>query len=756
MLSDELEKTVQKALDKAIVCNHQFITLEHLLFALLDDLDAMKIFKACDVNFELLKREVDDFILNKLNELVIKEDFEPKPTLGFQRVIQRAVIHVQSSGKKEANGQNILAALYSERESHAVYFLQKQDLTRLDVINYISHGTEKNDDEEIFSQENFNENDAANKVKENFLEKYCTNLNKKASSNKIDKIIGREDEISRTIQILSRRNKNNPIFVGDPGVGKTALAEGLAIEIVNNNVPDNLNNSTLFSLDLGSLIAGTRYRGDFEERLKKIINIFEKNDDFILFIDEIHTLIGAGGTNSGTMDASNLLKPALSKRTLRCIGSTTYSEYRNFFEKDRALSRRFQKVDIDEPSSEDSIKILQGIKFYYENFHNIKYESDCFKLAVELSKKYISDRKLPDKAIDILDEAAAAVKIDSRRNKKIVNVSDIEIVISKMAKIPRKTISSTEKTKFKNLERNLKTLIFGQDKAVKQLSSAVKLSKAGLNNNSKPIGSYLFTGPTGVGKTELAKQLSNILGINFIRFDMSEYMERHSVSKLIGAPPGYVGYDQGGLLTDSIDKEPHSVLLLDEIEKAHPDLFNILLQVFDYGKLTDHLGKTVDFTNAIIIMTSNVGARELFKEKIGFLGNESNIDIEDSINQYFSPEFKNRLDAIIQFSKLSEANALKVVDKFIFELETIFTSKNLTLEITVNAKKWLLKKGFDPYNGARPMAKVIKDQIKVPIANDILDGKLKNGGHISIALNKSKDGIEIKIKPNKVPKIVKK
>ncbi len=756
MLSDELEKTVQRALDKAVKCKHQFITLEHLLFALLDDDNAKMIFSACNVNSEKLKKEVEEFIDNKLNELVIIGNFEPKPTLGFQRVIQRAVIHVQSSGKKEANGQNILAALYSERESHAVYFLQKQDLTRLDVINYISHGINKNDDEEVFLDENFDEQDSAKNSKENFLEKYCSNLNKRALSNKIDKIIGRQEEISRTIQILSRRNKNNPIFVGDPGVGKTALAEGIALEIVKNRVPKNLENSIIYSLDLGSLIAGTRYRGDFEERLKKIINIFEKNDNFILFIDEIHTLIGAGGTNSGTMDASNLLKPALSKRTLRCIGSTTYSEYRNFFEKDRALSRRFQKIDINEPSVDDSIKILQGIKFYYEDFHKVKFHPDCFKLAVELSKKYISDRKLPDKAIDILDEAAAAVKINSANNKKIVNIQEIEIVISKMAKIPRKTISNTEKVKFKNLERNLKTLIFGQDKAVSQLSSAVKLSKAGLNNNSKPIGSYLFTGPTGVGKTELAKQLSNILGINFIRFDMSEYMERHSVSKLIGAPPGYVGYDQGGLLTDSIDKEPHSVLLLDEIEKAHPDLFNILLQVLDYGKLTDHLGKTVDFTNTIIIMTSNVGARELFKEKIGFLGNESNIDIDDSINQYFSPEFKNRLDAIIQFSKLNEFNALKVVDKFIFELETIFTSKNLTLDISLGAKKWLLKKGFDPYNGARPMAKVIKDQIKVPIANDILDGKLKNGGHISISLTKLKNAIDIKIKPNKVSKKIKK
>ena len=759
MLSDELEKTLQRALDKAIESKHQFITLEHLLFALLEDGSAKKIFDACKVNLNILSKELETFISNDLSDLVLIGEFDPKPTLGFQRVIQRAVIHVQSSGKKQADGQNILAAIFSERESHAVYFLQKQDLTRLDVVNFIAHGISKSDSDngQPDNPKLIEDSNSDSKEKDGFLKKYCSNLNNKANLKKIDPVIGRSDEISRTIQILSRRNKNNPIFVGDPGVGKTALAEGLAMEIVNGNVPKNIEDCIIFSLDLGALIAGTRYRGDFEERLKKIINIFEKNENFILFIDEIHTLIGAGGTNSGTMDASNLLKPALSRRSLRCIGSTTYSEYRNFFEKDRALSRRFQKVDIDEPSVLDTIKILEGIKVYYEDFHNVIFESDCFESAVRLSKKYISDRKLPDKAIDVIDEASAFVKIESSRKKKIVSKRDIEFVISKMAKIPEKTISQTEKIKFKNLEKNLKTLIFGQDRAIQQLSSAVKLSKAGLNNSSKPIGSYLFTGPTGVGKTELAKQLSSILGINFIRFDMSEYMERHSVSKLIGAPPGYVGYDQGGLLTDSVDKEPHSVLLLDEIEKAHPDLFNILLQVLDYGKLTDHLGKTVDFSNVIIIMTSNIGARNLFKEKIGFLSDNKEIDLDDSINQYFSPEFKNRLDAIVQFSKLDEINALRVVDKFILELETIFSEKNLTLDIDSESKKWLFTKGFDPLNGARPMAKVIKDNIKVPIANDILSGKLKNGGGIKVSLDNSKDKLKLTINPLKSsPKKIKK
>ena len=754
MLSQELEISLQQALEKAVHYKHQFITLEHLLLALIDDKDAIDVFEACNLNKNTLKLELESFIELKLNDLVGSGNIEPKPTLGFQRVIQRAVIHVQSSGKKEASGANVLVAIFSERESHAAYFLQKQDLSRLDVVNYLSHGVKREEESEeiYFSDNNESGNNNKSEDKPNFLEKYCTNLNNKAKSFKIDPVIGRKQEILRTIQILSRRNKNNPIFIGDPGVGKTALAEGLAIEIVNGNVPENIKDSIIYSLDLGALIAGTRYRGDFEERLKKIIQIFEKNPNYIIFIDEIHTLIGAGGTNSGSMDASNLLKPALSRRSLRCIGSTTYSEYRNFFEKDRALSRRFQKVDIDEPSNSDSVKILNGLKSYYEDFHEVKYEPECFEVAVELSTRFINDKKLPDKAIDVIDEAAAFVKIDSSRNKKIVKKLDIETVIAKMAKIPEKNITSDDKIKFKNLERDLKTLIFGQDNAVKSLSSAVKLSKSGLNNASKPIGSYLFTGPTGVGKTELTKQLSKVLGINLIRFDMSEYMERHSISKLIGAPPGYVGFDQGGQLTDAVDKNPHSVVLLDEIEKAHPDLFNILLQVMDYGKLTDHLGKSVDFTNVILVLTSNVGARNLSKEKIGFMDENPGYDNDESINQYFSPEFRNRLDAIIQFKRLDKKSAFRVVDKFILELETQLSEQNITFEITNDAKSWLFDKGFDSINGARPMAKVIKDQIKIPLSDHILNGKFKKGGHIKIGIEKNEKNLNIEIVVSKEKK----
>ena len=749
MLSDELESTLQRALNKAHYHHHQFITLEHLLFALTDDKDAIEIFNACELDLNALKSQLEKFISEKLNDLYFKDINEPKPTLGFQRVIQRSVIHVQSAGKKEANGANVLVAIFSERESHAVYFLQKQDLKRIDVVNYISHGilkSEEENDTSVLNDNEFEGVDSQKNSKNSFLEKYCVNLNEKAISGKIDPVIGRSNELIRTIQILSRRNKNNPIFVGDPGVGKTALAEGLAIEVINKNVPNSLQNITIYSLDLGALIAGTRYRGDFEERLKKIIQIFEKNEDFIIFIDEIHTLIGAGGTNSGSMDASNLLKPALSRRSLRCIGSTTYSEYRNYFEKDRALSRRFQKIDIDEPNQVDSIKILKGLKVHYENFHNVKFEDECFEIAVKLSERYLCDRKLPDKAIDVIDEAAAVVKINQKKKNKVVSKNDIEIVIAKMAKIPEKTISSNDRTKYKNLERDLKTLIFGQDVAVSSLASAIKLSKAGLNNISKPIGSYLFTGPTGVGKTELSKQLAKILGIELIRFDMSEFMERHSISKLIGAPPGYVGYDQGGQLTDAVDKSPYSVVLLDEIEKAHPDLFNILLQVMDYGKLKDHLGKAVDFTNVILIMTSNIGAKNLIKDKVGFISDvNQKIENEESVDQFFSPEFKNRLDAIIQFDRLNEKNLLRIVDKFIFELETILSEKNLTFSISHDAKKHLLIEGFDSVNGARPMAKVITKNIKAPISELILDNKIKEGDHIKIDFLKKEKKFDIKI-----------
>ena len=722
MISDEFEKTLQRTQTYAKEYGHLYMTLEHLLLSLLDDIDVKKIFTACSINDKSLRQDLEKFIKTDLKDLKESESNldEIKPTLGFQRVIQRAVIHVQSSGNDEANGANVLVALFSERESHAVYFLQQQNLSRLDVVDYISHGVNKGsaDNEEEQKIETSDE-----KVTDNmnrFLEKYCVNLNKLVLQKKIDPIIGRESEIERTIHILSRRNKNNPIFVGDPGVGKTALAEGLAFKIVNSEVPDCLVNSTIFSLDLGGLLAGTKFRGDFEDRLKKLITFFENNNDYILFIDEIHTLIGAGGTTSGSMDASNILKPALSKGSLRCMGSTTYSEYRNYFEKDRALCRRFQKIDVDEPSSENSVKILSGIKEFYEDFHSVTFDDECFEEAVNLSKKYLVNLKLPDKAIDVIDEAAAAVKINNKRLKKVVSKTDIQNTISRIANIPENTIKSNDKIKLKNLERDLKTLIFGQDEAITVLSSAVKLTKVGLRNKDKPIGSFLFAGPTGVGKTELTKQLANIMKMNFVRFDMSEYMERHSVSKLIGAPPGYVGFDQGGLLTDAIDKNPHSVILLDEIEKAHPDLFNLLLQVMDYGKLTDHLGKKVDFTNAILVMTSNVGAVDIVREKIGFLNDKSVKDNEKAIQNFFSPEFRNRLDATVNFKMLDKNNSLKIVDKFLMELELQLFEKEISLNVTQKAKDSLLNLGFDSVNGARPMARVIQDQIKIPLANLLL------------------------------------
>ena len=739
MISDRFEKTLQRAQDKASTLNHQYMTLEHLLFAMTEDEDVIQILDECNINISALKDELENFLKNNLNDLISDSQEEVKPTLGFQRVIQRAVIHVQSSGKEEANGCNVLVAIFSERESHAVYYLQKQNLSRLDVVEYLSHGTNKDtqgfDD---YQKDESQESESDNKDL-NFLDQYCSNLNNKAKESKIDPIIGRHNEIERTVHVLSRRNKSNPIFVGDPGVGKTALAEGLALKIVNKQVPDNLKNAVIYSLDLGSLLAGTRFRGDFEERLKKLIRYFEKNTDNILFIDEIHTIIGAGGTSSGSIDASNILKPALTRGDLKCIGSTTYKEYRNYFEKDRALCRRFQKIDIDEPSSEDSIKILDGLKKYYEDFHNVKFNDDCSEEAVNLSKKYILNMKLPDKAIDIIDEAGASIKINEKRREKIVSTNDIQKIISKIANIPENTINSNEKVKLKNLERNLRTLIFGQDKAVKSISSAIKLSKVGLRNKDKTIGSFLFAGPTGVGKTELAKQLANIMKINFVRFDMSEYMERHSVSKLIGAPPGYVGYDQGGLLTDAIDKNPFSVVLLDEIEKAHPDLFNILLQVMDYGRLTDHLGKNIDFTNVILIMTSNIGANEIVKERVGFLGEFSETDNKIAIKKFFSPEFRNRLDAVINFQMLNEKNSLKIVDKFLMELDSQLMDKNLSLNVTSLAKKKILNLGFDLVSGARPMARVIQEKIKIPLSEFILKSKHLTGTiKVDFCKNKNK------------------
>ena len=730
MISEELEKTLQRTQQYAKSFNHQYMTLEHLLLSMLEDNDVIKVLDACVIDIEKLKESVKKFVEFNLKDLITSStQAEIKPTLGFQRVIQRAVIHVQSSGKDEANATNVLVAIFSERESHAVYFLQKQNLNRLDVVNYLSHGIEKENDLENnidLSDESNTENDQ--KKSNDLIEKYCVDLNKKAQDGKIDPIIGREKEIARTIHVLARRNKNNPIFVGDPGVGKTALAEGLALRIIKKDVPKVLLQSKIYSLDLGALLAGTKFRGDFEERLKKVIDFFQKFENHILFIDEIHTLIGAGGTSSGSMDASNILKPALTKGNFKCVGSTTYSEYRNYFEKDRALCRRFQKIDVDEPSVEDSIKILEGVQPYYEKFHGVVFDEECSKEAVSLSKKYLINLKLPDNALDVLDEAAAAVKINDKRSSKKINKTDIQNTISKIANIPENSIKSDEKVKLQNLERDLKTLIFGQDKAIKIVSSSIKLSKVGLRNKEKPIGSFLFSGPTGVGKTELTRQLANVMKMNFVRFDMSEYMERHSVSKLIGAPPGYVGFDQGGLLTDAIDKNPYSVVLLDEIEKAHPDLFNILLQVMDYGKLTDHLGKKVDFTNVILIMTSNIGADDLTKENVGFLGENVKNDNEKAVQKFFSPEFRNRLDAIVNFEMLNKNNSIKVVDKFLMELESILIENNITLNVTDNAKAKILELGFDLINGARPMARIIQEKIKVPLSEIMLkrNNKLDN------------------------------
>tara|TARA_B100000287_G_scaffold428819_1_gene480911 strand:- start:280 stop:2550 length:2271 start_codon:yes stop_codon:yes gene_type:complete len=745
MISDQLERTLQRAKDCAESLSHEYMTIEHLLLSMIDDDDAIDIFRACNVNIDSLKNELETFLKEKLNELINKKLDSIKPTLGFQRVIQRAVIHVQSSGKEEANAANVLVSIFSERESHAVYFLQKENLSRLDVIDFISHGIKKGEDFSATPPNISNESETKDTGdKQDFIKQFTQNLNEKASTNNIDPIVGRNNEISRAIHILSRRNKNNPIFVGEPGVGKTALAEGLALKIVEKNVPNSLLDCTIYSLDLGALLAGTRFRGDFEERLKKLIDFFDNKNQNILFIDEIHTIIGAGGTSSGSIDASNILKPALTKGNFKCIGSTTYSEYRNYFEKDRALCRRFQKIDVEEPSFEDAVKILKGVKKFYENFHEVEFVEDSLVEAVSLSKKYLLNSKLPDKAIDLIDEAAAAVKINVKKKQKIVNSADIQQTLSKIANIPENNVKTDERTKLKNLDRDLRTLIFGQDKAVKALSSAIKLSKTGLRNKDKTIGSFLFAGPTGVGKTELAKQLASVMKINFIRFDMSEYMERHSVSKLIGAPPGYVGYDQGGLLTDSIDKSPFSVILLDEIEKAHPDVFNILLQVMDYGRLTDHMGKKIDFTNVILIMTSNVGADQIIKEKVGFLATYSSNDNEKALSNFFSPEFRNRLDAVINFAKLSKKDSMKIVDKFLMELESQLVDKDLSLNVTQLAKNKIQELGFDIINGARPMAKVIQEKIKIPISEIILKSK-KISGVIQVDYSEVNDTFVVEV-----------
>jgi len=743
MISRNLEKTLHRALDMAQQRRHEFATLEHLLLAVTEDEDALKVFDACGVNVEKIQKELIDHLDNDLQSLVRMDLDEAKPTAGFQRVVQRAVIHVQSSGRTEVTGANILVAMFSERESHAVYFLQEQDMTRFDAVNFISHGITKAGRKTVRRGMEGGEPVPADaeedKKATDALEAYCVNLNEKATSGKIDPLIGRDEEVERTIQVLCRRSKNNPLLVGEPGVGKTAIAEGLALRITKSEVPDVLSQTTIWSLDMGSLLAGTRYRGDFEERLKSVVTEFEQQEDAVLFIDEIHTVIGAGATSGGAMDASNLLKPALASGTLRCVGSTTYKEYRNHFEKDRALVRRFQKIDVKEPSVEDTIKILMGLKPNYEKHHGVTYSDDAIKTAVELSNRYIGDRKLPDKAIDVIDEVGARQKLLSEdKRKKVLDVEDIEDAVAKIARIPSKKVSLDDRKVLQTMERDLRTVVFGQDKAIDALATAIKMSRAGLRDLEKPIGSYLFSGPTGVGKTEVAKQLSNTLGIELIRFDMSEYMERHSVSRLIGAPPGYVGYDQGGLLTDAVDKSPHAVLLLDEIEKAHPDVYNLLLQVMDHGKLTDTNGKSIDFRNVMLIMTTNAGASDLAKPPIGFENLERTGDDEEAINRFFSPEFRNRLDAVVPFNNLPRDVVEQIVDKFIMQLEAQLADRHVVIELSPSCRSWLAEKGYDKNMGARPLGRVIQTHIKVPLSEELLFGELQEGGRVYADVKKDK------------------
>ena len=743
MLSRNLEQTLHRALALATERNHEYATLEHLLLSLTEDRDSVAVLRACGVDLEQLPRDLTDFIDNELSDIGQSRGGEPKPTAGFQRVVQRAVIHVQSSGREEVTGANVLVALFSERESHAVYFLQLHDMSRLDAVNYISHGIAKVTGESrpqtVRGADEDSAEDKGMQKGEEALEAYCVNLNRKAEEGRIDPLIGRQKEIGRTIQILCRRNKNNPLYVGDSGVGKTAIAEGLAKRIVDGDVPEVLSGATIYCLDMGALLAGTRYRGDFEERLKSVMTELENTEGSILFIDEIHTIIGAGATSGGSMDASNILKPSLASGKLRCMGSTTYKEYRSYFEKDRALARRFQKIDIYEPNVEDTVKILRGLKPYFEKFHMVRYTAEALRSAVELSARYINDRKLPDKALDVIDEVGASrMLVPKKKRRKTVTVKDVEKVVAQIARIPPKSVSVDDRKALKNLKRDLKTMVFGQDAAIESLSSAIKLSRAGLREPEKPVGSYLFCGPTGVGKTEVARQLALTMGVELVRFDMSEYMERHSVSRLIGAPPGYVGFDQGGLLTDAIDHQPHSVLLLDEIEKAHPDLFNILLQVMDHGKLTDHNGKSIDFRNVVLIMTTNAGAADLVKPAIGFEREGRAGDDMEAIEKMFTPEFRNRLDAIIQFKSLPPEVVAKVVDKFIMELELQLEDRNVTIELNGPAREMLAKKGYDEKFGARPLARVIQEKIKKPLAEELLFGKLAKGGVVLVKVKKNK------------------
>ncbi|MBB4290537.1 ATP-dependent Clp protease ATP-binding subunit ClpA [Rhizobium leguminosarum] len=753
--SPSLEKALHQALTFANERHHEYATLEHLLLALIDDADAAAVMGACNVDLDALRKTLVEYVDNELSNLITGYDEDSKPTSGFQRVIQRAVIHVQSSGREEVTGANVLVAIFAERESHAAYFLQEQEMTRYDAVNYISHGIGKRPgasearpprgaEEEAESSKptaRGGEEEGGPKKQQDALKAYCVNLNEKAKGGKIDPLIGRHAEVSRTIQILCRRSKNNPLYVGDPGVGKTAIAEGLAKRIVEGKVPEALADATIFSLDMGTLLAGTRYRGDFEERLKQVVKELEEYPGAVLFIDEIHTVIGAGATSGGAMDASNLLKPALSSGAIRCIGSTTYKEYRQFFEKDRALVRRFQKIDVSEPSIDDAIEIMKGLKPYFEEYHHLRYSNDAIKSAVELSARYISDRKLPDKAIDVIDETGAAqMLLPPSKRRKLITEKEIEATVATMARIPPKTVSKDDEAVLANLEQELRSVVYGQDIAIEALSTSIKLARAGLREPNKPIGSYVFSGPTGVGKTEVAKQLASSLGVELLRFDMSEYMERHTVSRLLGAPPGYVGFDQGGLLTDGVDQHPHCVVLLDEIEKAHPDIYNILLQVMDHGTLTDHNGKKIDFRNVILIMTTNAGASEMAKAAIGFGSSKRTGEDEEALTRLFTPEFRNRLDAIIPFAALPTAVIHKVVQKFIMQLEAQLSERNVTFDLHEDAIAWLAEKGYDEKMGARPLARVIQDTIKKPLANEILFGKLKKGGVVNVTVGPKEDG----------------
>ncbi|PXA90063.1 ATP-dependent Clp protease ATP-binding subunit ClpA [Caulobacter sp. D4A] len=748
--SRPLEESLHRAVAYANQRKHEYATLEHLLLSLTDDDDAAGVMRACDVDLTALKKSLVNYLDVELSSLVVDDEEDAKPTAGFQRVIQRAVIHVQSSGREEVTGANVLVAIFSERESHAAYFLQEQDMTRYDAVNFIAHGIAKKagaSEPKAAKGATAVEEDQEKpntKTGGEALEAYCVDLNEKARQGKVDPLIGRANEVERAIQILCRRTKNNPLLVGDPGVGKTAIAEGLARKIITHQVPEVLAEATIYSLDMGALLAGTRYRGDFEERVKQVVKELENHPNAVLFIDEIHTVIGAGATSGGAMDASNLLKPALASGTLRCMGSTTYKEFRQHFEKDRALVRRFQKIDVNEPTVEDTIKILKGLRTYYEDFHKLKYTAEALKVAVELSAKYITDRKLPDKAIDVIDEAGAGqMLLPESRRKKTIGVKEIEAVVAKIARIPPKSVSKSDTEALKELEADLKRAVFGQDEAILQLSSAMKLARAGLRDPNKPIGSYLFSGPTGVGKTEAAKQLASTLGIEMIRFDMSEYMERHTVSRLIGAPPGYVGYDQGGQLTDAVDQHPHAVVLLDEIEKAHSDIYNILLQVMDHGTLTDSNGKKVDFRNVVLIMTTNAGASDAQRQSIGFGRSKVEGEEEAALKRLFTPEFRNRLDATVAFKPLTPEIIRQVVQKFVMQLEAQLADRNITIELSDDAADWLAKNGFDELYGARPLARVIQEHIKKPLADDILFGRLIRGGHVKVVLENGKIGFEI-------------